>query len=95
MPDTFTVVAERLRDSANCPACDNRKTCVHYLCPACWRKLPEQARAELKTSPSIDEGLNRLSALRYQLLIGVPLSRVQIASWWESYHAAREPSSSR
>lgn len=60
-----------------CKACNKPKWRHHYLCRACWRQLPQQARTALNIHDS--RSVRRLSDLHEQLRAGAALNEIEIA----------------
>lgn len=60
-----------------CKACGKPKWRHHYLCRACWRQLPQQARNALNLHDA--RAVRRLSDLHEQLRARVALNKIVIA----------------
>jgi hypothetical protein len=60
-----------------CPSCGGAKNPRHYLCPSCWRQLPDATRRLLYRKDRL--AFRRLSDLHEQLRNDVPLNEIQVS----------------
>lgn len=66
---------------SRCPACQDLKSRLHYMCRRCWRQLPHATRAALWLRD--EHALARLQELRRKISAGIPLNQITIERRFE------------
>lgn len=61
----------------NCPGCPGRREQRQYLCPACWRSLPNDTRGRLARRDT--RARLRLRQLHVALADNVPLGVIRVS----------------
>ncbi|MFD6128664.1 hypothetical protein ACFWC2_14310 [Streptomyces diastaticus] len=61
-----------------CRACGNPKPARTYLCPPCWRQLPDDARRLLSHTGDRARAMARLRELHHHIDSGHPLAELEI-----------------
>lgn len=60
-----------------CPGCPGRREPRHYLCPTCWRALPNETRGRLGRRDG--RALQRLRQLHSALADRTPLGVIRVS----------------